>query len=85
MIKQVLGRRPFDDERARELYAEGTRWMDLRRTRQLVRYNVAFNSEVSSVDGMCNARGEVKWYRPIPSEELSNNDAMTSDSQNPGY
>lgn len=73
------------DERARELYAEGTRWMDLRRTRQLVRYNVAFNSEVSSVDGMCNARGEVKWYRPIPSEELSNNDAMTSDSQNPGY
>ncbi len=73
------------DERARELFAERDRWMDLRRTRQLVRYNVAFNSDISSITDMENTAGEVKWYRPIPSGEISNNTALTSDDQNPGY
>ena len=73
------------DERARELFAERDRWMDLRRTRQLVRYNVAYNSYVNSVSDMSNVRGEVKWYRPIPEEEMSNNTALTSEDQNPGY
>ena len=80
--------RPIDlvlDERARELYAERTRWMDLRRTRQLVRYNVAFNSYITSVADMCNNRGEVKWYRPIPASEIETNTAMTNENQNPGY
>ena len=73
------------DERARELYAETTRWMDLRRTRQLVRYNVAFNPNISSVSDMSNVRGEVKWYRPIPAAEIETNTAITQADQNPGY
>ena len=73
------------DEKAREEYGESGRWMDLRRTRQLVRYNVAFNPDVTSVTNMSNARGEIKWYRPIPATELANNTAMTDADQNPGY
>lgn len=73
------------DERARELYAENQRWMDLRRTRQLVRYNVQFNSLISDVSDMSNTLGEVKWYRPIPNEEMASNTALTSADQNPGY
>lgn len=72
------------DERARELYGEPQRYMDLRRTRQLVKYNVAFNNYVENIASMSNNEGEVKWYRPIPDTELSSN---TSEGmyQNPGY
>ena len=73
------------DEYAREMFAERTRWYDLRRTRQLVRYNIAFSRNIHSVAEMSNAKGEVKWYRPIPLDEISNNTAMTSEDQNPGY
>jgi len=73
------------DERARELYAENQRWMDLRRTKQLVRYNIAFNEYIESVSDMTNAEGEVKWYRPIPTTEIEANTGMTNDDQNPGY
>ncbi len=73
------------DERARELYAETTRWMDLRRTRQLVRYALAFNEGVSAVSDMCNAQGEIKWLRPIPSSEISTNSGISEADQNPGY
>ncbi len=73
------------DECARELYAETTRWMDLRRTRQLIRYNVAYNPYIEQVDNMCNARGEQKWYRPIPAAEIQNNTAISDNDQNPGY
>ncbi len=73
------------DERARELYAETTRWTDLRRTRQLVRYAVAFNDGVSSVSDMSNAYGDIKWLRPIPASEISTNTGMTENDQNPGY
>lgn len=73
------------DERARELYAETTRWTDLRRTRQLVRYCVAFCDGVTSVSDMSNAYGEIKWLRPIPSSELETNTGMTEADQNPGY
>lgn len=74
------------DERARECYAEQTRWMDLRRTKQLVRYNVAYNPFVSSVSDMQNLDGETKWYHPIPTAEFSNNTGMDSEKdQNPGY
>ncbi len=74
------------DEYAREMYAERTRWYDLRRTRQLVRYNVAFNRDINTIDQMSNAKGEVKWYRPIPETEINNNTAMTFEAdQNPGY
>lgn len=73
------------DERARELYAETTRWVDLRRTRQLVRYCLAYNDGVSSVETMSNSRGEIKWLRPIPAKEIETNTALTSADQNPGY
>lgn len=82
------------DERARELYAENQRWMTLRRTHQLVRYNIAFNESVTSINDISNAKGEVKWYRPIPQLELGSNTGMqlgTDESgnslydQNPGY
>ncbi len=67
------------DERARELYAEGHRWMDLRRTKQLARYNVAFASDY------VQSASAVKWLRPIPANEISANTAITEDDQNPGY
>lgn len=73
------------DERARELYAETTRWMDLRRTKQLVRYAIAFDEGVSTVGDMSNAQGEIKWLRPIPSSEISTNTGISEADQNPGY
>ena len=82
------GIKPIDlilDERARELFAENTRWTDLRRTKQLVRYNIAFNDYISSVADMSNAQGEVKWLRPIPASEIGLNSSMTEADQNPGY
>lgn len=82
------------DEEGRELYAENTRWMALRRTHQLVRYNIAYNDYVEDASAMSNAAGEIKWYRPIPQLELSSNTGMqlSTDAdgnitfdQNPGY
>lgn len=73
------------DERARETYAELTRWIDLRRTKQLVRYNVAYNQFIHSVADMSNLEGEIKWYRPIPETEISSNTALSQEDQNPGY
>lgn len=73
------------DERARELYAQKTRFVDLRRTKQLVRYNLAFNNSVSSVASMTGIDGEIKWLRPIPSAEIENNDGISAADQNPGY
>ena len=59
--------------------------MNLRRTRQLVRYNVEFNYLIPDAAAMSNPIGESKWYRPIPTEEISSNTAMTAEDQNPGY
>lgn len=74
------------DERARELYAEGYRWMDLRRTKQLVRYNVEFNTYVPNAQAMMNvANTDYKLYRPIPADEIEMNTAMEKEDQNPGY
>ena len=73
------------DERARELYAEGHRWMDLRRTKQLVRYNVQFSEYISDAAAMANTKGEIKWYRPIPANEISANTGISQEDQNPGY
>lgn len=71
------------DERARELYAECSRWMDLRRTRQLVKYTVAYNCLVDNVEAM-STQGKVKWYRPIPEAELNSN-ISEGMYQNEGY
>lgn len=73
------------DERARECYAERTRYFDLRRTKQLIRYNLEFSRFMNSVSKMSNPKGEIKWYRPIPQAEIDSNTAMTSADQNPGY
>ena len=73
------------DERARELYAERQRWSDLRRTKQLIRYNVEFNNYISNAADMANVAGEYKWLRPIPQEEISSNTGITNEDQNPGY
>lgn len=62
------------DERAREMYAERTRWIDLRRTNQLERYNKAYNA---------NLQSSVKTLRPIPTNEMGANSGITY--QNPGY
>lgn len=68
------------DERARELYAEGHRWMDLRRTKQLLRYANIFNHEIAGA-----AASRVKWYRPIPQAEINANESITEADQNEGY
>lgn len=74
------------DERARECYAELTRWTDLRRTKQLVRYNVEFNLYLNhNAAAMQNNKGEYKWLRPIPQSEISSNTGISDDNQNPGY
>ncbi len=73
------------DESARELYGQFERWTQLRRTKQLVRYNIAFNSYINSIADMSNARGEVKWYRPIPQQAINSNYSLTTADQNPGY
>lgn len=73
------------DELARECYAERTRFADLRRTKQLVRYNMAFSRGLHSVSEMSNSQGEIKWYRPIPQAEIDANTGMTIEDQNPGY
>ena len=73
------------DERARELYAERTRYEDLRRTKQLMRYNLAFSRVISSPSQMQNTKGEYKWLRPIPANEIKFNNGISQEDQNPGY
>ena len=73
------------DERARELYAEGHRWMDLRRTKQLVRYNVQFSEYIADENAMKGNDGNIRWYRPIPTNEISANTGISVADQNPGY
>lgn len=73
------------DERGRELYAENERWMDLRRTKQLVRYNIEFNPKITSLLSMSADGSNAKLYRPIPQAEINANDALTAADQNLGY
>ena len=72
------------DEKARETYAEQNRWTDLRRTKQLFRYKTTFVQDGVSLEIVDNY-GNYKWYRPIPSTELSSNMSMSEADQNPGY
>lgn len=75
------------DERGRELFGEPGRWVDLRRTKQLVRYNLLFRPKNLGVTlaSMSNAKGEIKWLRAIPAAEISSNNGISDADQNPGY
>ncbi len=74
------------DEKARETFGENEgRWLDLRRTKQLVRYNIEFNEYISTVADISNNLGEIKWLRPIPQAEINSNSGMSDEDQNPGY
>lgn len=74
------------DERARELCGEYYRWMDLRRTKRLIDYNVKYNGGVTSADDFKGTGdGQYRWFRPFPQDEINLNDAITDDDQNPGY
>jgi hypothetical protein len=59
--------------------------MDLRRTKQLVRYNIEFNNKITSLADMSADGVNAKLYRPIPQAEINANDALTPEDQNPGY
>lgn len=72
------------DERALELFGEGKRWEDLRRTKQLVLYNKEFNNDYDPVS-MGVASGKIKWLRPIPATEIGSNEGISAADQNPGY
>lgn len=71
------------DERMRETVGEMYRWMDLRRTKQLVRYNIAYCG--ATIASMSGNDGNIKWLRPIPSNEIQINTGMTNADQNPGF
>lgn len=73
------------DERARELCGEYYRWMDLRRTKRLIDYNVKYNSGVASADAFLGADGQYRWFRPFPQGEINLNEGITDEDQNPGY
>ena len=73
------------DERARELCGEYYRWMDLRRTKRLINYNVEFASGITSKDQFVGPDGQYKWFRPFPQDEIYANGAVTEADQNPGY
>ncbi|MFN8209064.1 MAG: RagB/SusD family nutrient uptake outer membrane protein [Bacteroidales bacterium] len=72
------------DERARELLGEYHRWMDLRRTRQLVKYNLIWNPNFV-LSNMIGGDGNIKWLRPIPADEIGLNTGISPSDQNPGY
>lgn len=73
------------DERARELCGEYYRWMDLRRTKKLIEYNVKYSSGIASADNFKGPDGQYKWFRPFPQDEINANQAITNADQNPGY
>ena len=59
--------------------------MDLRRTKQLVRYNIEFNPKVGTLLDMSGDGANAKLYRPIPQAEINSNEAITAADQNLGY
>lgn len=70
------------DERARELYGEPGRWMDLRRTKKLESYVATFlYSELQK----SVATSPVNALRPIPTDEINSNNSISEADQNPGY
>lgn len=69
-------------ERVCELFGQGSRWIDLRRTKKLVEYNNLYNKRI---EGRAEQLIGQKLLRPIPQAAIDANDQMTSADQNPGY
>lgn len=69
-------------ERACELFGQGSRWFDLRRTQKLVEYNNLYNPQIKG-----RARQVIgeKLLRPIPQAAIDANELMSAQDQNPGY
>lgn len=73
------------DERARELYAEPGRWMDLRRTKKLESYANTFLYNANDNLSQVIAHEQIKTLRPIPVDEINSNNAISAEDQNPDY
>ena len=73
------------DERARELYAEPGRWMDLRRTKKLESYVNTFLYNANDNLSQVIAHEQIKTLRPIPVDEINSNNAISAEDQNPDY
>mgnify|MGYP001417864770 FL=1 len=69
-------------ERVCELFGQGSRWFDLRRTKKLVEYNNLYNKRL---EGRAQQAIGEKLLRPIPQAAIDANDQMSSADQNPGY
>ena len=69
-------------ERVCELFGQGSRWFDLRRTKKLVEYNNLYNKRL---EGRAQQAIGQKLLRPIPQAAIDANDQMSSADQNPGY
>jgi hypothetical protein len=69
-------------ERVCELFGQGSRWFDLRRTQKLVEYNNLYNKRI---EGRAQQVIGQKLLRPIPQGAIDANDQMSSADQNPGY
>ena len=69
-------------ERVCELFGQGSRWIDLRRTKKLVEYNNLYNPQIR---GRAQQVIGGKLLRPIPQAAIDANELMSSEDQNPGY
>jgi len=69
-------------ERACELFGQGSRWIDLRRTQKLVEYNDLYNPQIRGRAALCIGQ---KLLRPIPQGAIDANESLSNADQNPGY
>ncbi len=69
-------------ESACEMYGNGYRRMDLRRTQKLVEYNNLYNPGLEGT-AQASIAGRLLW--PIPQAAIDANKALTAEDQNPGY
>lgn len=70
------------DERICELFGQGSRWIDLRRTQKLVEYNNLYNPQLQGRAAACIGQ---KLLRPIPQSAIDANENLSTADQNPGY
>ena len=69
-------------ERACELFGQGSRWIDLRRTQKLVEYNDLYNPQIKGRAAQMIGK---KLLRPIPQAAIDANELMSAEDQNRGY